>query len=225
MKGSEFMFGHWLNKVINGIPKIYRWSGKTLVANPRRNDAEHMWSVAVICDGLARIQSMYFGSEIDMGILFQKAVFHDVSEVETGDILSGVKRRTSTMIKGVKDMEMATYETLLKPIIPPKWRSDYKKLLLNPKDGTIEGDILAVADSIDALNECIQEVRFGNPDFKTALSEIAESILDINIGCGHYFIKYCLIDFGLPINCYGEKIEHFYKTYEFNDFPNFKKNN
>ena len=213
------MFGSWLNKTLNGIPKIYRWQGKTLIANPRRNDAEHMWSVAIIAEGLARIEEEKFGNKVDMALLLQKAIFHDCIEVETGDIPSGVKRRTKTMIKGIEDVEKDYFEHGLKPLIPHKWRPDYENFLLNPKDDkkTLEGKILAVADNIDALNECIQEVRFGNPIFKTYLAEITNAILDLDVNCGNYFIKYCLIDFDLPNYEYGERVRNFIKTYEFKE--------
>lgn len=209
------MFGHWLNKVINGASCIDRWQGRRKLI--QRNDAEHMWSVSVISEGLARIEKEKFGNNVDMELLLKKAIFHDCLEVETGDIASGVKRKTKEMKQAVNGVEMAYYKEDLEKLIPAKWREDYSKLLLNPKDNleTIEGRIIAVADSIDALIECIQEVKLGNATFKPYLREIAKSILDIDLESGKYFIKYSLIDFDLPLNDYGEEIKRFVRTYEF----------
>lgn len=209
------MFGHWLNKVINGASCINRWQGRRKLI--QRNDAEHMWSVSIIAEGLARIEKEKFGNDVDIALLLKKAIFHDCLEVETGDIASGVKRKTKEMKEAIDGVEMAYYKEDLEKLIPAKWREDYSNLLLNPKDNlqTIEGKIIAVADNIDALIECIQEVKLGNITFKPYLREIAKSILDIDLESGKYFLKYSLIDFDLPLNEYGEEIKRFVRTYEF----------
>ena len=211
------MFGHWLNKVINGASCINRWQGRRKLI--QRNDAEHMWSVAVIAEGLARVEEEKFGNKVDVALLLRKAIFHDCLEVETGDINSGVKRKTKEMKEAIDGVEIAYYKDDLEKLIPNKWRNDYKGYLLNPKDNnkTLEGKIIAVADNIDALNECIQEVKIGNATFKPYLREIAKAILDIDLDSGKYFLKYSLLDFDLPLNEYGEEIKRFVRTYEFDN--------
>lgn len=209
------MFGHWLNKIINGASCINRWQGRRKLI--QRNDAEHMWSVSVIAEGLARIEEEQFGNKVDVALLLRKCIFHDCLEVETGDIASGVKRKTQEMKDAINGVELAYYKDDLEKLIPKKWRNEYSGFLLNPKDGhtTIEGKILAVADNIDALNECIQEIKVGNISFKPYLREIAKAIMDIDLDSGKYFLKYCLLDFDLPLNEYGEEIKRFVRTYEF----------
>lgn len=209
------MFGHWLNKVINGCSTIYRWQGRRKLI--QRNDAEHMWAVALISEGLARIEKEEFNNEVDIAKLLQKAIIHDCLEVETGDIMSGVKRKTPEMKKALDEVEKMYYNENMKNLIPKKWRDEYREFLLNPKDNlnTIEGKILAVADHVDALNECINEVKLGNSSFKPYLATICNSILDIDLNSGKYFVKYCLIDFELPLSEYGEEVNQFVKTFEF----------
>ena len=168
------MFGSWLNKVINGVTKINRWQGKTMLV--KSNDAEHMWSVAIICEGLARIQEEKFGDKVDVALLLRKAIFHDCIEVETGDIPSDVKKKTNAMKKALEEVERICFEEELKKLIPKNWRTDYKKYILNPKDNskgtgyeTLEGKILAAADTIDAINEVVREVKLGNKSFEQNL--------------------------------------------------------
>lgn len=209
------MFGHWLNKIINGASCINRWQGiRKLIP---RNDAEHMWSVAVIAEGLGRIEVEKFNHEVDFALLLRKAIFHDCLEVETGDISSRVKRKTKAMKKAINDVEVAYYKDDLEKLIPNKWRCDYKNFLLNPKDElkTIEGRIIAVADNIDALNECIQEIKIGNITFKPYLEDIAKAILNIDLDSGKYFLKYSLIDFNLPLDFYGKEVSNFINNFEF----------
>ena len=208
------MFGQWLDRVLNGCSNIYRWEGKQKLI--RKNDSEHTFGVSVIADGLARLEQEKFGNIVDVTSVLRKSIFHDVLEIETGDIISGVKKQTPAMKKALDEVELKLYKENLEPIIPKNWRNDYSGYLLNPKDNkkTIEGKIVAVADNIDALNECIQEVKLGNSTFKPYLEEIANAILDIDLDSGRYFIKYSLQDFGLPVDMYGKRVIDFINTYE-----------
>lgn len=208
------MFGHWLDKVINGAANIQRWQGRVTIC--KNNDSSHMWAVSVIADGLARWEMEKFNNKVNVELLLKKCIFHDCLEVETGDILSGVKRKTKEMSEAIENVEEILYKERLESIIPPTWREEYKGYLLDPKDGkrTIEGKILAVADNISALHECVQEVKLGNKLFKSYLSEVARDILNIDLESGRYFMKYALMDFGLPIEEYGQEVVDFVNSYD-----------
>ena len=54
----------------------------------------------------------------------------------------------------------------------------------------------------------------GNNTFKPYLEIIANDILNIDLDAGKHFIKYCLKDFELPIEMYGERVTEFIKTYD-----------
>lgn len=208
------MFGHWLDKILKGAANIQRWQGRVTIC--KNNDSGHMWAVSVIADGLARWEMEKFNNTVNVELLLKKCIFHDCLEVETGDILSGVKRKTKAMSDAIENVEEILYEERIKDIIPPTWREEYKGYLLDPKDGkkTIEGKIVALADNISALYECIQEVKLGNKSFEPYLSEIARDILSIDLESGKYFIKHALCDFGLPIEAYGEEVVEFVNSYD-----------
>ena len=148
--------------------------------------------------------------------MLQRALMHDTSEILIGDIKSGVKKKTVAMKNALEEIEQQLYEEELEPMIPESWREEYKSYILDPKQGkkTIEGKIIAVADNIDALNEVIQEVKLGNNTFKPYLEIIANDILNIDLDSGRHFIKYCLEDFELPIEMYGERVVNFINTYD-----------
>lgn len=152
------MYGQWINRVINGLRNINRWEGKQKII--KVNDAEHSFNVALIAEGLARLEIEKFGNEVCELKVLRKALFHDIAEVSTGDIISGVKKKTPAIKKALEEVETQLYEEELEPLIPEKWRAEYRDYILNPKENkeTIEGKIISVADNIDALNECIQEV-------------------------------------------------------------------
>lgn len=217
------MIGSFLNKVLNKASNIYRWEGMDRIK--RTSDSEHMWNTTIIVDFLGRIQEDKFGYKIDYLKLLRKSLYHDVIEVETGDILSGVKRTIPEMTDCLGQIEEIKFKQNIGPLIPRKYREELKEYILNPKDNlkSIEGKILAVADKIDALRECITEVKKGNSNFLPYLQSETESILNLNVECGLYFIKYSLVDFGISLENYGQKVKNFIETYEFNDFPNYKE--
>ena len=209
------MYGQWLNKVLNGLRNIHRWEGRQKIGH--YDDSSHSFNVAIIAEGLCRLEKEKFGQELCELTVLRKALFHDVNEVCTGDIISSVKKETPAMKKALEEVEYKLYQANMEPIIPKSWRDDYEGYILNPKDNkkTIEGKIVALADNIDALNECIQEVHvFGNNSFKPYLEVIANDILDIDLQSAKYFIKYSLQDFGLPIEMYGSRVAEFVKTYD-----------
>lgn len=204
------MFGQWLDKILNGCSNIYRWEGRQRLI--KKNDSEHSFGVALIAEGLTRLEKEKFNNEVDELKVLRAALLHDCSEVCLGDIISTVKKKTPAMSKALEEVEYKLYKEKLEPLIPESWRPDYERFVLNPKEGklTIEGKIVAVADNIDALNECIQEVKLGNVTFKPYLEDITNDILDIDLESGRYFIKNCLEDFGLPITMYGERAVKLY---------------
>ena len=193
---------------------IRRWEGKQKILMV--NDSEHSFNVALISEALCRIEIEVYGQEIQVLEVIKRALMHDISEILVGDIKSGVKKKTAAMKNALEEIEHQLYEEELEPMIPESWRRDYKSYILDPKQGkkTIEGKIIAVADNIDALNEVIQEVKLGNNTFKPYLEIIANDILNIDLDAGKHFIKYCLADFELPIEMYGEKVVEFVSTYE-----------
>ena len=204
------MFGEWLSRMLVSVPTINRWQGEVMIrdANP---DSTHMWAVAVIAEGLSRIEEEKFGNKVDIALLLRKCIFHDCLESFTGDIRSDVKKKSDDMKRVLEEVEEIIYKEKVESLIPESWRSDYKNYLLNPKDNkqTLEGKILAVADNIAALNECILEVKLGNNTFLPYLEVIANDILDVELESGKYFIKNCLVDLGLPKEQYGARVIEF----------------
>ena len=134
----------------------------------------------------------------------------------SGDHLSGVKRKAKEMKKAPSELENIFFEEDISPILPKSWRKDMKDALLEPKEEqiTLEGKILAAADIIHAIIEVINEINLGNKLFDKQLRELGDSLMEVDIDCARYFIKYCLGDFEIPSHMYGERIAKFIKLEE-----------
>lgn len=203
------MMGSFFNKVLTSAKNIYRWEGSERIN--LNNDAEHMWSVTIIADFLLRIQRDKFGYEINDLEVLRRALYHDVIEVETGDILSTVKKTTPEMKQMLSNIETLRFDSNIRPLIPEKYQDEMSEYILNPKNNlkTIEGQIIAVADKIDSLLEVIREVNKGNKTFVPYLQTESEALLDLNVECGLYFLKYSLLDFGISKYKFGNRVSKF----------------
>lgn len=177
----------------------------------RTSVVEHMWSVAKISQGLAMWTELKFGIKVDMENLLSRAIGHDVGEFITGDILSTTKRMTLKMKEAVDEMEEKTFDEYITPLIPEDLRDRFKTYILNAKDVSIEGKILAAADIIDTIYESAGEIKLGNTEiFGTILKRVTESLLPIKIDAVEYFLMYSLQDVGLNIeSSYGEVVYNY----------------
>jgi putative hydrolase of HD superfamily len=139
---------------IHRMSHVYRYSSVPVIR--RENVAEHSWYVAfyslIIAKDLIRR-----GHEVDIGLLLERAMVHDLDESMTGDFLRGVKY-------GHPDLKRALDEISEREVL--KMESDIgTKLLLSwsqAKSPTIEGDIVSVVDLARVLSYVFEEMKLGN---------------------------------------------------------------
>ena len=190
----------------------------------RRSVAEHMWSVAKIAEGLAIWEERKFDHPVDMGLLLERCINHDVIEKATGDIIATTKKRTKDMENALAEIEGIAFEEEIQPDLPESWQPRFRAYMLNPKADDIEGRILAAADIIDTVLEAIEEIKLGNRDFEKILKEVMALLLTIDLDSVRYFMKYALLDFGLDYaSYYGEAVAAYVDTLTY-DASVFEKN-
>ncbi len=91
----------------------------------------------------------------------ERAIFHDVPEALTGDIISPTKRRVEGFESAVEEVESKMVHKMLLPLLPEKIAEHYIPLMLKPFDGGIEGKIARAADLMGGLIECQMEIENG----------------------------------------------------------------
>lgn len=170
-----------------------------------RSVAEHSWSVAKIAEGLAIWEKNKFKQPVDLALVLQKALNHDLIEQVTGDVLGPTKNKTPEMKKAMDEIEKIAFHEEIEPHLPESWREPFEKLILNPKSNDIEGQILRAADIIDTMFEAIEEITLGNNIFRKVLVDSSNLLIKVDLPSVRYFIKYAFLDFDLDINeYYGE---------------------
>lgn len=94
--------------LINRMKYIRRWC--LMRANYDENLFEHSFQVAVIAHALAIIKNKKFGGNVDADFVATAALFHDSSEVITGDMPTPVKYNNPALKSAYKDLEKTADE-------------------------------------------------------------------------------------------------------------------
>lgn len=160
--------------MVNRMKLIDRWA---LMRNTsKENIAEHSHSVAVIAHALALIGNKKFGKSYNPERVCLLALYHDTTEVITGDMPTPVKYYNSDIKNVYKDIERTAGKRLLS-MLPDEFKSDYIPLFEKQEKDKELWHLVKAADKISALIKCIEERRMGNLEFEKAL-EAQEKIID-----------------------------------------------
>ncbi len=120
---------------------------------------------------------------VDTLNVMERALFHDVPEALTGDIISPTKRRVEGFEKVVEEVESKMVHEVLLPLLPEKIAKHYAPLMLEPFGGPKEGKITRAADLMGSLIECKIEMDNGVQAeiFKNGYLGIKKQLLSMNL--------------------------------------------
>ncbi len=177
---------------VRKLNNMGRWA--TEFMHLRTTVSEHSFFVAQIGQMLALIEEEN-GQVVDWGRLFKKLINHDVVEAITGDIISTIKHKNSEMRDMVSVIEKEVAEENLIVSMEEPYKSIYRGLLFDGKDESLEGNILRSADNIDALMECIGEIKLHNfYPFTEKYHSILAKLKQSDLVSVKYFVKVILIE-------------------------------
>jgi len=157
---------------LSRLRHVYRWG---LMRNTAlENTMEHSYMVAVIAHTLAAITNTRHNGALDYGKTALYALYHDVTEVLTGDLPTPVKYFDKDIRDAYAHMETFASEKLLS-IIPEDLRPQFTGLV-TPDTDTEEWRVVKAADRIAAYLKCVEELKAGNNEFKQAHDEIGAAL-------------------------------------------------
>ena len=170
--------------MVNRMKLIDRWA---LMQNSKaENIAEHSHSVAVIAHALALIGNKRFGKDYDAQRVCLLALYHDTTEVITGDMPTPVKYYNDDIKSVYKSIEGIAGQRLL-AMLPEEFTEDYKPLFEHSDEDKELWVLVKAADKISALIKCIEETRMGNREFDIALKSQEKLIDEIQLNEVKYF--------------------------------------
>ena len=161
--------------MVNRMKLIDRWA---LMRNSRNETlSEHSLEVAMIAHALAVIGNVRYDRNLDENSAALIGLYHDSSEIITGDMPTPVKYYNPEIKEAYKEVEkIAEYKLLQK--LPSDLRPAFEKIYKS--DNTSEDHYLRLlvkaADKISAYIKCIEEEKAGNTEFKTAKASIGKSL-------------------------------------------------
>lgn len=144
---------------------INRWA---LMRNSaEENISEHSMEVAMLAHGLALIGNRRLGRQYDAEHIAMLGLFHDCTEIITGDMPTPIKYENEQIQRAYKQIEAsAAYQLLHK--LPADLQEDYEPLLLENRHTPQERRLVKAADKLSALIKCLEEEKAGNQEFRCA---------------------------------------------------------
>ena len=124
---------------------------------------------------LCVIGNKRFGKNLDAEHAAMFGMYHDVSEILTGDMPTPVKYRNKTIKGAYKQIEDDANESLL-TLLPEDIRDEYRKVLFPEEKYSYEVKLVKAADKISAYIKCLEEKKAGNDEFADAEHSTLESI-------------------------------------------------
>ena len=147
---------------------IRRWGLMKSVTE--ENIAEHSAQVAQLAHALALIKNKKFGGDLDANRIATMALYHETSEVMTGDLPTPIKYYNSSIRNSYKDIEHTANERLIAKL-PEEFREEYRALIEPDREG-YERLLIKAADKISAYVKCLEELKSGNREFTKAAESL-----------------------------------------------------
>ncbi len=176
---------------------IHRWP---LMHNVRiENVQEHSLQVAMVAHALALIRNRYFDGDLNPERIATLAMFHDVSEVLTGDLPTPVKYFNPAIKDEYKKIEKIAEQKLI-DMAPVDFREDYAKLIDSQYHSEDEAFIVKAADVLCAYLKTLEELNSGNREFTLAKKRLDQMLKDYHSDEVDYFLKRYVPSFSLSLD-------------------------
>ena len=174
---------------------IQRWA---LMRNTApENVQEHSHQAAVLAHALAVIRNERFGGHLDPGAVAAAALYHDASEILTGDMPTPIKYHDPAIRAAYKDVEAVASRKLL-DLLPPELQNAYRPILLE-EDGEIR-QVVKAADKLSAYIKCVEELKAGNNEFRDAAAQTRRALESYDMPEVRYFLETFMDSFSLTLD-------------------------
>ena len=176
---------------------IKRWG---LMRNAiEENVATHSWEVATLAHALALIRNRHFGGQVNADRIAAAALYHDATEVITGDMPTPIKYHSKVMREAFGDIEHKAEAELL-ALLPADLREDFSPYLRESQQSVEDRELIKAADRLSAWLKCQAEVRAGNREFEPAEKQIREKLVQEALPEVTYFMEVFAPSYEQPLD-------------------------
>ena len=172
--------------VISRMKYISRWA---LMRNTIKEDiSQHSLDVAFIAHALALIRNRRFGGNVSPERCALLAMFHDTTEIITGDLPTPIKYYNKQIRGAYEEIEENAKNQLLS-YLPDDLKDDYEPLFCRTEQEAELWDIVKAADKLSALIKCLEERKMGNTDFASAEKATREAVEKMGLPEAKVFLE------------------------------------
>ena len=172
---------------------IDRWA---LMRNARQeNLSEHSLEVSMIAHALAVIGNTYLGKELDAEKAAVQGMYHDATEIITGDMPTPVKYYNSEIRHSYREIEERAGQRLL-AMLPEGMQRSYREIFEPRQKDAYLWKLVKAADKLSAYIKCIEEEQAGNREFAGAKVTTLQQIHGLQIREAELFLEYFIDSYG-----------------------------
>ena len=196
--------------MIDRMQYINRWG---LMHNTKtENIKEHSFDVAVIAYALTVLHNKmaedkdyderYKDIRPDPFKVQGYALYHDCTEIITGDLPTPIKYRNEIITRAYKDVEYESAQTL-SSLLPEYMQKEYLELLapdIEGRENEFIHKLVKAADRISAYLKCLAETTMGNKEFTIAMETIKDSIDKIGLPEVDFYMQKFVPAYGMTLD-------------------------
>ena len=169
--------------MLGRMKHITRWG--LMHSTRRENLSEHSLEVAYLAHGLVVLGNRRFGRELDPGKAVLYAIYHDCSEILTGDLPTPVKYQNEALRTAYKAVEEEAAGRLLEKL-PEELRGEFSPWFEIPEEYAA---VIKAADKLSALIKCQEEKNSGNREFDRAWETTLSSLKEMKLPEAEVFLE------------------------------------
>lgn len=179
--------------MMSRLKYIDRWA---LMRNSRNeNLSEHSLEVAMIAHALAVIGNTELGKELNAEKAAVLGMYHDATEIITGDMPTPVKYYNKQMKDSYKEIEHRASDTLLN-MLPENMCREYKAVFIKQEEDAYLWKLVKAADKLSAYIKCTEEEQAGNREFVKAKEMALNHIHGMELPEAERFLEYFMDSYG-----------------------------
>lgn len=187
---------HHFFAYLNRMKFIQRWG---LMRNTQsENDMEHAMQTAMIAHAIAVMGNVRYQRGYDAEYIMALAMYHDASEVITGDLPTPIKHHNPAIKMEYNKLEEMAAKKLIS-MLPPDLQDYYTPLIAHAED-TAQWRIVKAADRICAYIKCLEERKAGNLEFEQARKSVKKSIDKIDLPEVQDFMGECIPGYTMTLD-------------------------